>query len=130
MVINSKIDLYNKKLEKDKLDKNEFKILLESIRWSTKKLNDLLTTFLVLSRVENKIENLERKEINFNENLKEYTKQYLDNNNLLDKNINIKYVFSSNKKVLIEENTFKILFENLLSNAIKFSRKNYVKIEI
>jgi two-component system, NarL family, sensor histidine kinase BarA len=130
MVINSRIDLYNKKLEKDKLNKNDIKILICEIKENTKKLNNLLETFLFLSRVENKIENLEKKEFNFNEILEIYTKDYLNTNNLLDTNINIKYIFSFNKKILLNENTFKILFENLLSNAIKFTKKNYIKIEI
>ena len=130
MVINSRIDLYNKKLEKDKLNKDDTKILIFEIKESTKKLNNLLETFLFLSRVENKIENLEKKELNLNSILKKYTKEYLNVNNFLDKKIDIIYDFSCNKNILIDENTFKILFENLLSNAIKFSKSNDIKIEI
>lgn len=130
MVINSRIDLYNKKLEKNKLNNDDTKILIFEIKESTKKLNNLLETFLFLSRVENNIENLEKKEFNFNKILKKYTQDYLNNNNILDSNINIKYDFACDVKISIEENTFKILFENILSNAIKFSKKNDIEIEI
>ena len=132
MVINSRIDLYNKKLEKNKLSENDTKDLIFDIKKSTKKLNNLLETFLFLSRVENKIEKLQKKEFNIWEILKQYTQDYLLDNNLSDKIIKIKYAFDLDDDIclLIDDNTFKILIENLLSNSIKFSKKENIKIEI
>lgn len=126
MVINSQIDLYNKKLEKGKLDKNDTEFLLLKIKDKTFKLNNLLETFFLLSRIENKIESLNTKEIILDIYLKELVNNYILNNDL---EITIKYKLSSYIKLNIEENTFNILFENVLSNAIKFSNKN-VEIEI
>jgi hypothetical protein len=64
MVINSQIDLYNKKLEKNKLNKEDTEKLLLKIKEKTYKLNILLETFFILSRIENKIDKLEKKEVN------------------------------------------------------------------
>jgi signal transduction histidine kinase len=114
MIINSQIDLHNKKIEKNKLEKNDTKILLENIKEKTKKLDNLLETFLFLSRIENKIESLEKVEINFSEYLENFTKKYLENNDInkkyLEKNIEIKYKINKNIFLNIEENTFNILF--------------------
>ena len=138
MVINSKIDLYNKKIEKNKLEIWGTEVLLENIKEKTKKLDNLLETFLFLSRVENKIEKLDNKKVNIWEYLENFTKNYLKNNNdVLENNlsekIKIKYNFKKNLFLEIEENTFNVLFWNLLSNAIKFSKNNLEennKIEI
>jgi signal transduction histidine kinase len=86
MIINSQIDLYNKKIEKNKLEKNDTNILLENIKQKTKKLDNLLETFLFLSRVENKIENLNKTKINFSYYLEQFIKEYIKNNDII-KNI-------------------------------------------
>jgi signal transduction histidine kinase len=64
MVINSEIDVYNKKREKNILQKEEIENLLQKIKEKTSKLNRLLETFLLLSRIENGIETLDEKDIN------------------------------------------------------------------
>jgi len=139
MVINSQIDLHNKKLEKNKLNKKDTEVLLENIKEKTKKLNNLLETFLLLSRVENKIENLDKSELNFSNYLKDFANQYLENNEIIKNiwtiNIEIKFKIEKNIFINLEENTFNILFWNLLSNAIKFSKINInkwkkIKLEI
>jgi signal transduction histidine kinase len=63
MVINSEIDVYNKKLEKNELGEQDIQKLFEKIKEKTNKLNKLLETFLLLSRIENNIEHLNKKEI-------------------------------------------------------------------
>ena len=140
MVINSEIDLYNKKLEKNKLWPESTAFLTNSIKEKTKKLNNLLETFLFLSRVENKVEKLEKEKINFSNYLENYTKNFILNNEILkniwEENFNITYKISKNINLEIEKNTFNILFWNLLSNAIKFWIKkptegfNPLRIEI
>ncbi len=122
MVINSQIDLYNKKLEKWKLNKEDTKELLEKIKQKTKKLNKLLETFFLLSRIENNVENFSKNKRNLSNLLENTTQKYLENSE--KENIKINYIFKENIFLEIEEWTFNILFENLLSNAIKFSGKN------
>jgi signal transduction histidine kinase len=79
MVINSEIDLYNKKLEKGKLLERDTHILLENVKKNTKELNILLETFLFLSRIENKIEKLNKRKINFSKYLETLSKTYVEN---------------------------------------------------
>ncbi len=126
MVINSQIDLYNKKLEKWKLKKNDIELLLLKIKEKTLKLNRLLETFFLLSRIENWIEKLETKNIDLSHYIKDFVSNYIKNNDL---DIKIIFKINWNLNIYIEENTFNILFENILSNAIKFSNNN-IKIEI
>jgi len=126
MVINSQIDLYNKKLEKSKLNKDDTKKLLEKIKDKTAKLNKLLETFFLLSRIENKIEKLDTKNIDLSFCLKNITENYILN---IDKKVDIEYKLEKNIHLDIENGTFNILFENLLWNAVKFSNKS-PKIEV
>lgn len=126
MVINSQIDLYNKKLEKSKLTENDTGILLEKIKSKTYKLNKILETFFLLSRVENNIEKLDKNSMNLNNCLEIVTKNYLLN---IDKKVEIYYNFKSDILLDIEISTFNIIVENILSNAIKFSWEK-AKIEI
>jgi len=111
MVINSQIDLYNKKLEKSKLNKDDTKKLLEKIKDKTAKLNKLLETFFLLSRIENKIEKLDTKNIDLSFCLKNITENYILN---IDKKVDIEYKLEKNIHLDIENGTFNILFENLL----------------
>ncbi len=139
MVINSKIDLYNKKLEKNKLDKLDTQNLLENIKEKTKKLDNLLETFLLLSRVESSIENLDKTKINFSNYLEGFSHEYIENSEIRKiiwkENIELKYKIEKNIFLKIKKNIFNILFWNLISNAIKFSKNNLknnkkIKLEI
>lgn len=126
MVIDSQIDLYNKKLEKKKISWNDTNLLLTKVKENTYKLNNLLETFLLLSRLENSLQCLNTQEIDF----EEYIKKLVSNSGLLnEKKLKIDYNIFKKTKLKIENNTFNILFENILSNAIKFS-KLWWKIEI
>ncbi len=126
MIINSQIDLYNKKLEKSKLSEKDTQILLDKIKEKTFKLNKILETFFLLSRVENNIEKLNTK----NQNLNNCIKMVVDNYLLwVDKKVDIIYKFKSDINIQIETSTFNIIIENILSNAIKFSWENTI-IEI
>jgi len=99
---------------------------LLNIKEKTYKLDNLLKTFIMLSRIENKIAKIEKKEIDFKKYIIDLVNTFLLNYN---KKIKIKYDLLPNLKLKIEESTFNVLFENLLSNAIKFS-KNEIQIEI
>lgn len=123
MIINSQIDLYNKKLEKSILSEKDTQILLEKIKEKTFKLNKILETFFLLSRVENNIEKLNTN----NQNLNNCIKSVVDNYLLwVDKKVDIIYKFKSDINMQLEVSTFNIIIENLLSNAIKFSWINPV----
>lgn len=119
MIINSKIDLYHKKVEKNKVNKNDIYFLLDSIKSNTKKLNKLLETMFLLSRFQDEIIDFNKTEIN----LWEYIKIFSDNLlfSINNKNVLITYKISSDIFVEIEKSTFNILLENILTNAIKFS---------
>jgi len=119
MVIDSQIDLYNKKLEKKKISWNDTSLLLTKVKENTYKLNNLLETFLLLSRIEDNLQCLNKQEIDFEKYIKILVSSTVSLN---DKSLKISYNIFKNTKLRIEKNTFNILFENILSNAIKFSK--------
>ena len=127
MIINSKIDLYNKLREKNKDSKEELNKLLSSIKWNTKSLNNLIETLFNLSRVSEWIEEFNTKRVNLSEfichNLDHYT-TYLES-----KNLNFKYSVDRNVFMDIDKSNFNIVLENLLTNAIKFAKEN-TEIEV
>lgn len=131
MVINSKIDLYNKKCEKWKCGTNDIRLLHESVKNNTKKLDWLLETFLFLARIESNIEKLDKRKINISEYLQAFSKIYIESyyfwKNIDALNIKLNFRIQKNIFLEIEENTFNIMFWNLLSNAIKFSQNNLDK---
>ncbi|MBT3852793.1 HAMP domain-containing histidine kinase [bacterium] len=93
--------------------------MLTKVKENTYKLNNLLETFLLLSRLENSLQCLNTQEIDF----EEYIKKLVSNSGLLnEKKLKIDYNIFKKTKLKIENNTFNILFENILSNAIKFSK--------
>ena len=128
MVINSEIDVYNKKLEKNVLGKEEVENLLQKIKEKTNKLNRLLETFLLLSRIENGIEALDKKDINLWNHIQDITKNIIFWNK---KTLSLHHNIMSDVTIHWEEGTFNLIVENLLSNAIKFSRNevsSYIEI--
>lgn len=89
MVMNSQIDLYKKKLEKKDLTKTEIQSLLTNIKQKSYKLNQLLETFLLLSRMENNIQNLRKTHLNISEYLPLTCDGFLDSSSF-DGNIHYK----------------------------------------
>ncbi len=118
MIINSKIDVYNKKNEKGLCQANDLQLLLSWIKGNTKKLNTLLETLFLLSRFGDGIIDFKREEVLLSQ-LVEYTAQELIKNG--NKKIILNTKISRNIVKNIEISTFTILLENLLTNAIKFS---------
>ncbi len=127
MIINSKIDLFNKKHEKWKLKKEDLNILLDWIKQDTKKMNKLLETLFLLSRVTEWIEEFKKEKINLSEYLEKFISNFLKS--FSSKKIQIDYKIEKNIFKEIELMIFSIIIENLLTNAIKFS-KNNLKLEI
>jgi signal transduction histidine kinase len=93
--------------------------LLTKVKENTYKLNNLLETFLLLSRIEDNLQCLNKQEIDFEKYIKILVSSTVSLN---DKSLKISYNIFKNTKLRIEKNTFNILFENILSNAIKFSK--------
>lgn len=118
MEINSKIDLFNKKNEKSNLKQEDYLELLKYIKAKTFKLNRLLDTFLYLSRVENNIEAIQKKEVSLKNYLEKVVLEYFE---LKESNPKIVFNFKKDKKLFLEESSFRVLLENILSNSLKFS---------
>ena len=121
MVINSKIDLYRKLVEKWKSQPQDLEKLLDTIKNRTKKLNNILETLFLLSRKTEWIENLDYETIDLEKYLPLYINEYIANS---DKNISISYKFSGSIIQKIDKNIFNIIIDNLVSNAVKFSHEN------
>ncbi len=118
MVINSKIDLYNKKCDKWVCWVDDIKTLLWEIKGNTKKLNELLETLFMISRFGDWIVQFNKTKTDIShlvENIAEDLVQNSQKNIILDTKISRKITKN------IEASTFTILLENLLTNAIKFS---------
>jgi len=127
MVINSKIDFYNKFIEKkwelnSKNNKLELDKLLLSIKLNTKKLNKLIETLFVLSRITEWIQEFKKNNVNLSNYIENNLSLYSEK--LKEKNIKIIKKIDKNILIKIEESTFNIILENLITNAIKFSKKD------
>lgn len=127
MIINSKIDLYNKMIEKWWVNKDDTSELLLSVKSNTNKLNKLLETLFLLSRMQEWITCFDKKTVN----LSEYINRELDyfETKLIEKWNSFVRRIDKDIYLEIEEVTFNIILENLVTNAIKFSLKGW-KIEI
>ena len=121
MVINSKIDLYRKLVEKWKSKPQDLDNLLDTIKNRTKKLNNTLETLFILSRKTEWIEEVEKHKVNLKDYLESYIREYIANS---EKNISVKFYFQEDIFQDIDKNIFNIIIDNLISNAIKFSRQD------
>jgi signal transduction histidine kinase len=102
--------------------------LLNTIKCNTLKLNKLLETLLLLSRIENGVEKIIKEKVDASFYIKNNTEKLLNNfknnENFKINNIKIIYKLSENEFICTEKRLFNILFENILKNAIKFSKNN------
>ncbi len=119
-IINSKIDLYNKKCDKWVCWVNDISNLLWEIKDNTKKLNKLLETLFLISRFGDWIVKFKKKNTNISELVENISKNLVEN---CPKKIILNTKIKRNISQNIETSTFNILLENLLTNAIKFSQK-------
>jgi len=127
MWINSKIDLYHKKCEKWSCSTNELQNLLLSIKDSTKKLNTLLETLFLFSRMQDGITCFDKKPTDLWNYIIWETDAIVSS--YKDEDIGVVYKIEKWIEKEIEASTFSILIDNLLTNAIKFSKKD-IKIEV
>lgn len=127
MIINSDIDLYEKKKEKWKLEADADAVFLKNVRTKTAKLNKLIETLFLLTRMEENIAKIQFSNRDIwkvlerlvSEQVKNHTEKKIE----LDFDIK-KWIFKN-----IEETSFNIIIENLISNAIKFSTEP-IKISV
>lgn len=127
MVINSDIDVYEKKKEKGLLQTDDDSLFLKSIRNKTAKLNTLIETLFLLTRSEENISKLQFRQRDIwtlSKNLiEEKLKNYTEKEQIISYNI------SKEINVSIEESSYNIIIENLISNAVKFS-KSQLKLDV
>ncbi len=99
---------------------------MKRIEFQIKKLDDLLSHFLLLTKIEN-WKNIKKEEINlykiFNKNIKILEQKYKEKNITINLDINKKETIFTNK------NFFEIIVKNLLDNAFKYN-KNWWEIKI
>jgi len=122
MIMNSRIDLYQKSIQKWKIiDSN---LLIFDIKKDIKKLNKLLETIFFISRLEDNSFQINDENIELlstiNDIIDLFRLLYTDKNIILKSNI-IKTDTIKMDKVL-----FNILLENIISNAIKFNSKKVI----
>lgn len=125
MVMNSKIDLSQKSIEKGKiLDLN---LVFSDIKKDIKKLNKLLEIIFLISRLEDNSINIENKNIKLLDSISDI----IDDLKLvyLDKKISLVTNLKWTNLIKMDKTLFNILFENLLSNSIKFNNKD-VEIKV
>lgn len=122
MVINSKIDLYNKASSLWK--KVDLDNLLSDIKIYIKKLNNLLETMFFISRVQDKTIALNKEKINLQNFICKITSdlQILFKEKEIIINNNIKEDFF----LYADRSTLNILLENLLTNSIKFNNRKVI----
>lgn len=128
MIINSKVDLYSKMLDKNKASWEDLINLLSSIKLNTQKLNKLLETLFFISRIEDGVLSDNREKIYLFDFISELWNDIISSSckeKKVDLNINI------DKEVYLFGNisSFNIVIENLLTNAIKFWKRR-VTIDI
>lgn len=120
MIMNSKIDLSQKSLEKGKtLDLN---LVFSDIKKDIKKLNKLLETMFLISRLEDNSINIENKNIKLLASINDI----IENLKLVysEKNITLLTNLKVSDSIKMDNTLFNILFENLFSNSIKFNDKD------
>lgn len=125
MIMNSKIDLYQKNILKwKKVDSN---LIFNDIKKDIKKLNKLLETMFLISRFEDNSIKINNKNIHILASVNDI----VDWLKLLyiDKNIILKSNIKKTDTINIDQILFNILIENLISNGIKFN-SNDVILEI
>ncbi len=123
MIINSKIDVYNKKLEKWNLNKDEVQSALNYIKDNTKKLNELIESLFLLSRFQEGIICFVKQPTNVSEHLESVIKNLV--HNMDTKDITVSYDIKPEIFQDLEASTFHVIVSNLFTNAIKFSESGW-----
>lgn len=119
MVMNSKLDVLEKKKDKWSLEEDDIGNFFILSRQNISKLNSLLESLFFVSRIEEQSWCLVKKPVFFynfiDEKILNISESYSHKK--------LSYTINADKKLQydVEENTFWILLDNLISNAMKFS---------
>lgn len=122
MIMNSRIDLYQKSIQKWKIiDSN---LLIFDIKKDIKKLNKLLETIFFISRLEDNSIKINNQNIELlsiiNDIIDWFRLAYNEKNIVLKSNLKSSHIIKIDKVLL------NILLENIISNAIKFNSKEVI----
>lgn len=119
MWMSSRLDVLEKKAEKNDLSLADAQRFFSLSRQNIHKLNGLLQSLFFLSRVENHEGCLVKTKISFKSYIEKKLVRIADS--FSHKELSYELLFSDDISFEVEENTFSILLDNLLSNAMKFS---------
>lgn len=120
-VIQGYIDL----CKKENVSKEELVKTLNQIDLEQKKLQEIIKSFLLLSRIDK--EEIKHKKASLDKILFESIEE-----NLLDieeKNLQLKFDIEEDLEVDFDEKYLQIVINNLLSNAIKYTKEGFIFIE-
>lgn len=119
MVVNSKIDVLEKKKKKNRLNEADIEEFFAFGRQSVNKLNGLLQSLFFVSKIEEQSSCLVKTKLT----VQPFIEKKI--NNLAEwfahKKLSYDLQISPDLEYHVEENTFSILMDNLLTNAMKFS---------
>ena len=111
---------------KDKdLSKEEFQIALKKIDKEQIKIQNIINSFLILSRLDK--EQISKKITSLDQVLFDSIESNLEA--IENKNLEIKIDIQEDLKVRFDENYLSIVINNLISNATKYTQKGHIHIE-
>ena len=127
MVMNSRLDVLEKKQLKDALWKDDITDFFTLSRQNIAKLNGLLQSLFFISKIEEQSWCLVQKNIHVKNIFEQRVLQTAES--FPHKNLDYTLSIDEDLMYSIEENTFGVLIDNLISNAMKFA-PNDMQIEI
>ena len=119
MAMNSRIDVLEKKKGKGKVCESDFEKMLQDNKIHIQKLNSLLETLFLLTRIDETNETIKMQSLQLYPLLE--SRKKLFDESYPHKTIHFWYDFPQDLMIQAESQTCMILLDNLLSNAIKFS---------
>lgn len=120
-VIQGELDLV-----KEKQSKEELLLVFQKIDKEQKKLQGIIKSFLMLSKLEKEV--LKREKISLDTLVFELIEESLDK--IEDKNLELKLEIDQDIEVDFNKKYLTIVLNNLLSNAIKYTEKGFIKIKV
>lgn len=119
MVMNSRLDVLEKKQYKNALEQNDVKDFFSLSRQNIAKLNGLLQSLFFISKIEEQSWCLVKKNINVKNVFEQRILQVAEG--FPHKSLDYSLDIDETLMYSVEENTFGVLIDNLISNAMKFS---------
>ncbi|MDA9128935.1 HAMP domain-containing histidine kinase [Candidatus Gracilibacteria bacterium] len=122
MGMSSRLDVLEKKSEKNKLTPDDSQKFFLDTRQNISKLNGLLESLFFLSRIEEEHGTFIKSHIHVNSLFESRILKISES--FPHKNLKYNLDIEENLQYLVEEHTFTILIDNLISNAMKFAPEN------